>query len=300
MLAAVGKFEKASQTPYSRILVTGARGLLGSCLCDLLGPRAVPVGSRECDLLELDRLAAVIRGLSPDAVINCAAYTAVDLAEKDALRCSAINRDAVSVLAETTAALGIPLVQISTDYVFGGPPPTPERPWIETDPVSPAGVYARSKFEGELAAAANPHHTIVRTCGLYGLPPQSTSRNFVLTMLKLAQDRPTLKVVRDQVCSPTSATELAPAILHLLETNAHGIFHVVNEGGTSWYEFARAIFRCRGLTTAVEPISTAEYNAPAPRPSYSVLDIEKYRRTGGPPLSHWESAIQAFLQRVPA
>ncbi len=300
MLAAGGKFGNASQTPHSRVLVTGARGLLGSCLCDLLGPRAIPVGSQEFDLLQVDRLSSFIRGLNPDAVVNCAAYTAVDLAEKDALRCSTINRDAVSVLAETTAALGIPLVQISTDYVFGGPPPTPNRPWVETDPVSPAGVYARSKFEGELAATANPDHIIVRTCGLYGLPPQSTSRNFVLTMLKLAQDRPTLKVVCDQICSPTAAKELAPAILHLLDTNAHGIFHVVNDGGTSWYEFARAIFRCRGLTTAVEPISTAEYNAPAPRPSYSVLDIEKYRRTGGPSLSHWERALQEFLQRVPA
>ena len=291
--------EHAIGNKHQRVLVTGASGLLGSHLCGLLGERAIAVGSRDLDLLQIDRIRDFVLQMNPDSLVNCAAYTAVDLAEKDSERCTAINRDAVAALAEVTSQLGIPFVQISTDYVFGGAAPIDRLPRRETDPVAPAGVYAISKYEGELAAARNPRHLVVRTCGLYGIPSQPSGRNFVLTMLKLAQDRPTLRVVSDQECSPTFVAELAPAVLHLLESNASGTFHVVNEGGTTWHAFAEAIFRIRGVQVRVDPISSAEYNAPAARPAYSVLDIEKYRRTGGPPLSHWEDALRDFLNRPP-
>ncbi len=191
---------------------------------------------------------------------------------------------------------GIPLVQISTDYVFAGS--ADQRiPFSETDPPEPLSVYARLKLAGETAALAYRQALVVRTCGLYGLG----GPNFVETMLRLGCERNHLRIVGDQFCTPSSADDVARAI-HFLLTGRHtGIIHVVNLGSTSWCRFAREIFRAARLNVTVDEISTTEYGAVAPRPAYSVLDTSRYETLGGPLLPTWQAALQTYLSgRRPA
>jgi dTDP-4-dehydrorhamnose reductase len=238
--------------------------------------------------------------LQPAAVINCAAYTQVDKAESEPEKCRAVNAVAVEHLARACGKLDCPLVQISTDYVFGAARPDP-RPWTEHDPPSPQGVYAQTKFEGERAAAGHPKrkHLIVRTCGLYARPSDPRATNFVKTMLRLGAARPEVRVVADQLCTPTYVPHLARAILFLLDHGGAsvpwGIYHVTSTGAATWHEFAVEIFRLAGLPVAVRPITTADYAAPAPRPSYSVLDTAAYHRLGGPPMPDWRSALVEYF-----
>lgn len=283
----------SSLPTFARIAVTGAGGLLGHALCSQLGSRALPIRTAQLDFRHPERVRKQVLAMAPQAVINCAAYTAVDLAESDQDTCFRVNSESVKQLALATQELAIPLVQISTDYVFCNSPL--RRPLSETDPVAPRGVYAESKYQGELASQLNPQHLIVRTCGLYGRPPQESSRNFVLTMLRLAKDRPTLRVVDDQQCSPTYAIELASAVIHLLDRRAAGIYHVVNREGVTWCQFAKAIFEFAGLNNEVIPIRSEEYAAPAPRPAYSVLDVQKYASLSGPAMSTCLKAVRSFL-----
>lgn len=278
----------------SRVAVTGAGGLLGNAICSRLRSRALPLHTSELDFRHPERIREALAALAPSAVINCAAYTAVDLAESDQDACYQVNAAAVQRLALATRDLGIPLVQISTDYVFCETPL--RRPLLESDPVAPKGIYADSKYQGELACAANPRHLIVRTCGLYGQPPQTSSRNFVLTMLRLAKERPTLRVVNDQQCCPTYAIHLAAAVEYMLDMGATGIYHVVNHDGVTWYQFAKAIFETAGLPTEVIPIRSEEYAAPAPRPAYSVLDIGRYQALSGPEMPTCLDAVRQFLK----
>jgi dTDP-4-dehydrorhamnose reductase len=265
-------------------------------------------------------------------VINCAAYTAVDLAESDIKKCRAVNASAVAHLAAACAHLDCPLVQISTDYVFSGRP-APGRPYREDDPPSAEGIYAQTKLEGERAAARHAKHMIVRTCGLYARPSHEQAKNFVKTILRLAQSRPELRVVSDQHCTPSYVPHVARAVLFLLGVNGPwpgdcpdfrrypattlawsgggengtvpfaaprptrwGIYHVTNTGATTWYEFACEIVHLAGLKTVLVPISTAEYGAAAPRPSYSVLDTTAYHRLGGPSMPVWKEAIAEYMK----
>jgi dTDP-4-dehydrorhamnose reductase len=338
------------------ILVTGAAGQLGRELCRQLGPAAVPIDVDTLDLTDGPAVLATMDRLAPGAVINCAAYTQVDRAQREPERCRAVNATAVEHLARACRRLDIPLMQISTDYVFGGPGDAP-RPWRETDPAEPQGVYAASKLEGEQAAATAPKHLIVRTCGLYARPAHAGAQNFVTTILRLAASRPVLRVVNDQHCTPSYVPHVARAFLFLLGVSlsppaekgsllpapssplvppsppaplprgergvgekgdsphlperpsgcfaqmgtvpffpaAWGTYHVTNAGATTWYEFAREIVRLAGLSVPVEPISTAEFAAAAPRPAYSVLDTTAYQRLGGPPLPDWRTALAEYF-----
>jgi dTDP-4-dehydrorhamnose reductase len=280
------------------ILVTGAYGQLGGELCRQLGTRAIAAGSDTLDLSDGPAVAGRVRKLAPAAVINCAAYTQVDQAESEPEKCRAINAVAVEHLARACDALDCPLVQISTDYVFGAARPQ-RRPWTERDCPSPQGVYARTKLEGERAAAGHRKHLIVRTCGLYARPSDPRATNFVKTMLRLAAARPEVRVVADQHCTPTYVPHLARAILFLLDGGGTivpwGAYHVTNAGATSWHEFAVEIFRLAGLPVAVRAITAAEYAAAAPRPSYSVLDTAAYDRVGGPPMPDWRSALVEYF-----
>jgi dTDP-4-dehydrorhamnose reductase len=277
-----------------RIAVTGARGQLGRRLCELLGPRALPLDAKSMDLADAQQMRARLNRLQPRLLINTAAYTAVDAAESDSVRCLAVNRDAVETLVHVTAALNCPLVQISTDYVFCEAA-SPGRPFRESDPVAPQGVYAQSKAEAEQAALAHPDPLIIRTCGIYGPVAPGASGNFVNTMLRLGRQRSSVQVVDDQICCPTYVVELADALLHLVFTGQRGIFHVVNREALSWCEFAREIFRLTQLDCAVVPISSETYGAAAPRPHYSELDTSKYQRTAGPPLSTCRDALARYL-----
>lgn len=273
-----------------RILVTGAEGQLGRELMRQLGDRGIPVDRDELDLTALGQDLTPLLELRPDAIINTAAYTAVDRAETEVEACRAINATAVEHLARACAELDCPLLQVSTDYVFGGERTGRAR---EEDPVNAESVYAQTKLEGEHHARTWTRHFIVRTCGLYGLSPRNN--NFVDTMLRVGAERRAVRVVGDQHCTPSYVRDVARAILFLLSTDAYGTYHVVNEGQTTWYEFACEIFRLANLDVAVERIRTDEYPLPARRPSNSVLDTTKYQSLGGPPLPSWRDALADYL-----
>jgi dTDP-4-dehydrorhamnose reductase len=292
---------------------------LGAELCRLLAAEAIGVDIDTLDLTDRAAVRETLRRLAPRAVVHCAAYTQVDQAETDAVRCRAVNVTAVETLADACRELDSPLVQLSTDYLFTGSPrpaPTSEcpprapdpayrvpRPWREDDPPAPKGVYAVTKFEGEQAAAAWPKHLIVRTCGLYARPSHVAARNFVKTILRLARTQPKLRVVDDQWCTPTYVPHLARAIVYLLGTHRAtpapwGIYNVTNRGETTWCNFAREIVRRAGLDVPVEPITTADFAAPAPRPAYSVLDTTAYHRLGGPPMPDWKEALGEYFEEL--
>ncbi|MEX0937696.1 MAG: dTDP-4-dehydrorhamnose reductase [Pirellulales bacterium] len=282
----------------TRIVVTGAAGQLGAEFCRRLGERAISADRPDADITS-DAFVRLLRETSPAAVINAAAFTDVDGAESQPELCDAINATAVERMVEVCRELDCPLVQLSTDYVFGQGDPVRRTPWRESDTPAPQGVYARSKLAAERHAARWERHYVVRTCGLYAHPaPGQQVRNFVQTMLRLGSERRELSVVADQHCTPSYVPHVAAAILFLIETHAYGTYHVVNSGATSWYEFAQAIFRRAGLEVDVRPITSAQFGAVAPRPAYSVLDTTKYHALDGPRLPDWQEGLAAyFLQR---
>lgn len=276
------------------IAVLGSEGQLGSELVRQLRTAAIALTRRDCDLGDFDATRAVLLRIAPAAVINAAGYTQVDRAEQDQRECMRLNADAVENLAQVCGEIGCTLVQISTDYVFGADT-VRRQPYRELDPPGPQGVYAQSKLAGEQAAATCEKHVIVRTCGLYGRRAKPTQSNFVDTMLRLGAERDRLRVVNDQLCTPSYVRDVARGLLFLVEQGHFGLFHVVNAGATTWYDFACEILRLAGINTPVEPISTAEYGARAPRPAYSVLDTTKYRSLASPPLPTWQSALADYL-----
>lgn len=279
------------------IAVTGARGQLGGELCRQLGAKAVGLDLPEFDLLDYDGVRRTLLQMRPSAIVHAAAYTAVDRAEEDAERCFAVNATATGVLTEVARELDCPLLYVSTDYVFGGEPHRTE-PFRENDPASPQGVYARSKYEGELKVLMWEKHFIVRTCGLYGRLGPNSPGNFVETMIRLGQTGRVLRVVDDQYCTPSYVVHVARAIGYLLSTSMYGTFHIVNDGFTTWYRFAREIFAILNQPVEIVPITTEEYGAKAPRPRFSVLDTSKYQRfVDAPPLPHWKDALAEYLQQ---
>jgi dTDP-4-dehydrorhamnose reductase len=278
-----------------RIAITGNGGQLGGELCRQYGDEAVGLDLPDFDLTDRAGVARAIDAIRPDVVINTAAYTLVDRAEDEPETCRRINVDGVAHLAAACRDANALLVQISTDYVFGGDSPN-RVPHGETDPVFPQGVYATTKLESERVAGAWEKHLIVRTCGLYGHLGPNSPGNFVDTMLRLAgQGRP-LRIVDDQHCTPTYVPHLARALRFLVASNARGVFHVVNRGSATWLGFAAEIFRLAKLNVSVTPITTAMYGAKAPRPSYSVLDTAKYHALAGrPEMPAWQEALAEYL-----
>ena len=278
----------------TNIVVTGAFGQLGSELCRQLGSGAMGLHLPDFDLTHEDQILETIARIRPHAVINTAAYTLVDRAEEEVERCRAVNVRGVTHLAKACRAAGSTLVQISTDYVFGDP--ERRKPYREADDPQPAGVYACSKLDGERRATVCPKHLIVRTCGLYGGTGPRSARNFAQAILRRAKSGQPLRVVDDQQCTPSYVPHVARAIRFLVEAHATGIFHVVNSGSTTWYGMAAEILRQSDLKVQLEPISTADYGARAPRPAYSVLDTAKYHSLPGhPEMPHWRDAVAEFL-----
>lgn len=288
-----------------RVLVTGAAGMLGSQLL-LTAPAGVRARGTDLvearpggpevefpgvDLTDPEAVAALFERAGPLAgVIHAAAYTAVDKAEEEEELARRVNARAPEVVAEACAAAGIPLVLVSTDFVFDGSKRTPYR--VDDEP-SPAGAYGRTKLEGErLARAAWPETRVVRTQWLYG--PRGA--HFPGTIQRLAAERDRLKVVSDQVGSPTSTLELAPALWDVLDAGEAGVYHAACEGEASWYDFASATLRLTGSTTKVEPCTTEEFPRPAPRPAYSVLDCSRLTALRGAPLKPWDAALEDFLE----
>ncbi len=278
-----------------KVLVTGAKGQLGHDVVKELesrGLEAVGVGSAEMDIRDRDRVEAVITGAAPDAVIHCAAYTAVDAAEDDQEACRLVNAQGTRNIALACKKLDLKMLYISTDYVFSG---TGERPWEPEDDCSPQSVYGRTKREGELAVEELlDKYFIVRIAWIFG----ANGGNFVKTMLKLGETHDTLRVVDDQYGSPTYTCDLAKLLVDMVQTEKYGIYHATNEGICSWYEFACAIFKEVGLPVRVLPVTTAEYGAKAPRPHNSRLSKEKLTENGFDRLPPWQDALRRYLQEI--
>ena len=279
-----------------KILVTGARGQLGAELCRQLGPTAIGLTRAELDLEWLDDIEAAIAAHQPDVVINCAAFTQVDRAETEKELCWRINAHAVERLARVCERLACRLIQISTDYVFGADA-NRSRPYEECDSTGPLGEYGRSKEAGERAALSTLGALVIRTCGLYSRSANGPvkGRNFVETMLCLGRERPKLRVVCDQICSPSYVPDVAAAIVELANRGAEGIYHVVNQGLTNWHELAVEIFGRAEMPVAVEPITTKEYGAPAPRPAFSALATEKTEAFLGQRMPTWREGLGAYF-----
>lgn len=278
-----------------RIILLGGYGQLGTALTQVLGAQALPLMHEEADLLQHDSLVSKLDSLSPDTVINCAAYNAVDRAEEEPEAAFALNAEAPGRLAEWCRDRDIPLVHISSDYVFGGDE-SRDTPYTEEDEPAPLSQYGFSKLAGEqIVRAACPRHFILRTCGLYGPRRSAGKGNFVETMLKLAETKSELSVVDDQVCTPTYTLDLAEAIASLIQTTEYGLYHITNSGQTSWREFAREIYRQAGIPMSVRPITSDEFGAPARRPGYSVLDSSRIERVTGSALRGWKMALSAYF-----
>ncbi len=270
-----------------RVLVTGAAGMLGRDLIPYL--RSVgddPVGvDMEVDIRDVGAVRACMADAVPQAVIHCAAWTDVDGAEADEEAALAVNGDGAGNVAACAAERGIPLVQVSTDYVFDG---TSDADYPEDAPTAPIGAYGRTKLAGERAVlAAHPGARIARTAWLYG----AHGRNFVDTMRRVGSERDEVTVVDDQLGCPTWTRDLAPALRALLDLPP-GVYHTAGGGSVTWAGFARAVFERSGISCRVVPITTADLGRPAPRPARSVLAVT---RPGAPRLRDWRDALSDYI-----
>lgn len=286
------------------ILVTGAGGQVGRECVERGGPDVTGLDRASLDLRDATAIAAALDRIKPKAVINAAAYTAVDRAEQDSDTAFAVNHEAVAALAAACAARDIPLLHISTDYVFDGSKPAP---YLEDDAVNPLGVYGRSKLQGEQALrAVLPQHLILRTSWVFG----RHGPNFVKTMLRLARERPELRVVADQHGAPTEAGALADALLVLArraaggESLAWGTYHYSGTPHTTWHAFAEAIVQ-RGVASGllakpvpVRAIATADFPTPARRPANSRLDCSRIHEKLGIKIRPWQSGLEDVLQHL--
>ncbi|MGQ0457528.1 MAG: dTDP-4-dehydrorhamnose reductase [Hyphomicrobium sp.] len=292
-----------------RLLIAGGQGQVATALVDVAPSRreitAFAVGRPALDICEVRTIERAFGEIRPNVVINTAAYTNVDKAESEPERAMALNRDGARLLAAAAAKGGVPIVHLSTDYVFDG---AAAKPYAESDPTGPATVYGRTKLEGELAVQeANPRHVILRTAWVYS----PFGKNFVKTVLQRARDGNALRIVADQRGSPTYAPHLVDAIITIAARVAHigddqsdvwGVYHAAGAGSASWCDVARAIvdnaddLRARGAT--VDAITSTEYPTPAKRPANSELDCAKLARTFNLRLPAWRNGVAECVRRL--
>lgn len=263
-----------------------------------MGSAAAPLPRSALDITKSGDVPRVLAELAPAVVINCAAWTAVDAAERDPAACFAANAGAVAALAAACSTINALFVQVSSDYVFGADA-TRRQPYRETDAPGPLGVYGRSKLAGEIAAAGCPRHLVVRTCGLYSVGPAGPVRGrcFADTMLVLSRERDVLRVVEDQHCTPSYVPHVAAAILTLIDRGATGIFHVTNAGATTWHGFAARLLEAAGVATPLEPIPSSAFPLPAPRPPYSVLDLSRLQ-SAGVEMPDWGDGVAEYVSSL--
>lgn len=284
-----------------RVLVFGANGQLGLELARVLPPDATLAPRAAVDVCDAGAVAAAVADCRPDVVVNCAADNRVDALEAEPDAAFATNAEGAEHVAAAAAGAGALVVHTSTDYVFGAGR-TPVRPWVESDEPAPHGVYARSKAAGEQRVIATaPRAVIVRLSGLYAAGgARAKGGSFVDRVLARARAGERLRVVADQTASPTWARDAAAAIALALPRWCAvgaplGVYHVANAGACSWWELARAALALAGVAAEVEPVDTAAFGAPAPRPAYSALASERLAALGVPPLRPWRAALAAYL-----
>jgi dTDP-4-dehydrorhamnose reductase len=273
-----------------RLLITGAAGMLGQDVVTAAtnaGHDVVALTRRDLDITNSDAVRHAVLDASPEAVINCAAWTDVDGAEAAEDEATAVNGVGAGILASAATGAGAHLVHVSTDYVFGG---DATAPYVESDEVGPATAYGRSKLHGEAAVReAAPRHAIVRAAWVFG----PGGKNFVDTMLRLAGERDEVKVVDDQIGCPTYTGHLAIALVEIAERSLDGTMHVAGGGQCSWYDLAQAAFEATGADVQLQSCSSADFASATPRPAYSVLITE---RDDVPRLPDWREGLAAHLQ----
>ena len=286
-----------------KILITGRNGQLATALGALADNESVTLGRDKLDISDRDSVRHAINATDPNVIINAAAYTAVDKAETDERSAFAVNEMGPRFLAEASAERSIPIIHVSTDYVFSGTKPAP---YTEEDPVAPTGVYGKSKLAGEEAVrVTNPKHLILRTAWVYS----ATGHNFVKTMLRLASDRDRINVVDDQQGNPTYAPHLGAAIIGLVSevfeidaSGPWGTYHLTGSGATTWCGLAREVFAqskaVGGPSAVAVPIATADYPTPAARPANSQLDCSKFRKTFGSELPDWRDGVAECISQL--
>lgn len=277
-----------------KIVITGAGGMLGSALCDVLGENdeVFPFSHTELDIADSSQIEGVLKNVRPDLLINAAAYTKVDDCERNSQLAFQVNGQAVGNLARACHSYPIFLVHFSTDYVFDGQKRTP---YLEDDSTGPLNVYGASKLKGEqkIVEVGGENFLIVRTSWLYG--PHGP--NFVDKILELASQRPELQVVDDQVGAPTYTYDVAKAVRFLIEKRAKGIIHVTNRGISSWYEFAVEILKVAGLShIPIRKITSDQMKRPAARPAYSALSMDRLEKVYGYQMRGWKEALKEYLR----
>ena len=277
-----------------KVLVTGVKGQLGHDVVlelEKRGHRAIGVDVEEMDITDAEMVRQVMEETAPDAVIHCAAYTAVDAAEDNVSLCRRINAEGTANIARACRDLDCKMMYISTDYVFNG---RGERPWEPDDEREPLNVYGQTKYEGELSVEMLEKYFIVRIAWVFGV----NGKNFIKTMLNLGKTRDHLTVVDDQIGSPTYTWDLARLLADMIETDRYGRYHATNEGLCIWYEFACEIFRQAGMPVEVEPVSSSQYPAKAVRPSNSRMDKSKLDQMGFRRLPSWQDALGRYLREI--
>jgi dTDP-4-dehydrorhamnose reductase len=280
-----------------RIVIVGGGGQLGQEFAARL-PQAVALPRAELDLADLSSVGPRLKALRPELVLNCASYNAVDDAERDVAGVFAVNTLGVLELARACRELDATLVHYSTNYVFGRDEAR-RTPYGESDLPGPVSAYGASKAAGEeLARAYCPRHFVIRTCGLFGTRTRAgRPANFIQRLLERARRGDRLRIVSDQVCTPTAVWDLAEATLRLVETGAYGLYHLTSAGECTWHAFAEAALRQAGVDVPVEPVTSAQLAAPARRPLYSVLGCDAYDRLGLGGLPTWQQALAQHQAR---
>ena len=278
-----------------RVLVTGVKGQLGYDVMNELAKRGYEGGGvdvEEMDITDARKVDEVITKAQVDKVVHCAAYTAVDAAEDNVELCRRVNAEGTENIAKVCKRLDLPMVYLSTDYVFDG---EGERPWEPDDERDPLNVYGQTKYEGELAVERNlDKYFIVRIAWVFGV----NGKNFIKTMLNLAQNHDTITVVDDQVGSPTYTYDLARLLVDMIETEKYGRYHATNEGLCTWYEFAKEIFRQAGVDVKVVPVTSEQFQAKARRPHNSRMDKDKLEAMGFQRLPSWQDALSRYLKII--
>lgn len=281
-----------------KILVTGVKGQLGFDVVNELtkrGHEAIGVDIAEMDVTDKDSVDRVICAVQPQAVIHCAAWTAVDAAEDNEDKVRAVNATGTQYIATACKKVGTKLMYISTDYVFDGQGTQPWQP--DCKDYDPLNLYGKTKLEGELAVANTiDNYFIVRIAWVFGV----NGKNFIKTMLNVGKTHDTVRVVNDQIGTPTYTYDLARLLVDMIETDKYGYYHATNEGGyISWYDFTKEIYRQAGYTTKVIPVSTQEYGlSKAARPFNSRLDKSKLTENGFKPLPTWQDALARYLKEI--
>jgi dTDP-4-dehydrorhamnose reductase len=281
-----------------RVAIIGANGQLGSDLCAAYtraGHDVVPLNHAELDIRDAAGVQRVLASVTPQVVVNSAAMHNVENCEADPASAFGVNAIAVRTLAHASRELDFALAHVSTDYVFRG---DSNVPYVETDVAYPLNVYGNSKLSGEhFLQAIAPRYFVVRTSALFGLAPcrAKPSGNFVQIMLKLARERGEVRVVDDEVVSPTYTADLAEQIVHLTASGRPGVYHATSQGAVSWFDYAKAVFEIAGVTVRMDRASTRDFPQKAPRPAYSVLENAALKSQGIDIMPAWRDAVERYL-----